>query len=397
MAISARVAQNMRSQSWIRQMFELYLQLREKYGPEKIYDLSLGNPILEPPEAFNRELLRLAENPPRGAHRYMPNGGYPETRAALAAHLAQHTGLPFTGSDVIMTCGAAGGLNILFKSLLDPGDEVIIFAPYFPEYCFYIDNHGGSIVVAATDGSFQPDLADLERKLTARTKVVLLNSPNNPTGAVYSRDLLKSIGELLGRAEARFGTRICLVSDEAYAKLTFDGIPQTYIYDLHPSSIVATSFSKDLSLPGERIGYVALSPTMPGRAELMDALTFSNRVLGFVNASALMQRVVQELLEETVDISFYQQRRDRIQQALIDLGYDTVKPQGAFYFFPRSPIPDDVAFIHPMQRYNVLIVPGSGFGAPGYFRISYSVEDWVLDGALAGFAAAAGELGLRRA
>jgi aspartate aminotransferase len=302
----------------------------------------------------------------------------------------------FGGGDVVMTCGAAGGLNIFFKSILEAGDEVIVFAPYFPEYMFYIDNHGGVPVVAGSDASFQPDIEDLERRITPRTRAVLVNSPNNPSGAVYPAEVWKAIGEVLGRAEARHGRQIYLVSDEAYAKLTFDGVKHAYVYAHHSSSVGVVSYSKDLSLPGERIGYVAVSPQCPDRGALVDALVFCNRVLGFVNAPALMQHLVRVLLDETVDVTWYQQRRDRLYEELTRLGFSIVKPQGAFYMYPQSPLSDDVAFIQEMQRYNVLVVPGSGFGTPGFFRISYSVDDRVLEGALKGFTQAAQRLGMKQ-
>ncbi|MBI4234553.1 MAG: pyridoxal phosphate-dependent aminotransferase [Chloroflexi bacterium] len=394
MGISSKVTRQMREQSWIRQMFEIGLALKREYGEEKVFDLSLGNPILEPPAAFQQELRRLAEHPLPGMHRYMPNAGYPETRAAVAAQLSRETGLAFTASEVVITCGAGGALNVIFKSILDPGEEVIVFAPYFPEYVFYVDNHGGLPRIAPCDGSFQPDLNALERLLTPRTKAVLVNSPNNPTGAVYSAEVLKGLGEVLSRAESRFGRQVFLVSDEPYARLLYDGLTYPSIYPYHLSSIVATSYSKDLSLPGERIGYIAVNPSSPGHGELVDALTFSNRVLGFVNAPALMQHVVRALQGASVDMGWYQRRRDYLYKHLTALGFSMVKPQGAFYMFPRCPMSDDVAFVREMQKQNVLVVPGSGFGTPGYFRISYCVEERVLVGAMEGFARVAKTLGL---
>lgn len=378
----------MEGQSWIRLMFETGIALKKQFGEENVFDLSLGNPLLEPPEAFRRELRRLAQSETLGTHRYMPNAGYPETRAAIAAQRSRDTGVPLTANDVIMTCGAAGGLNVVFKSILEPGDEVVVFAPYFPEYLFYIDNHQGVPVIAGSDSAFQPDLADLERRVTPRTRGVLVNSPNNPTGVVYGASVLMAIGEVIRRAEARFGAQIFLISDEPYAKLLYDDDPYAYIYEHHPSSIAVTSYSKDLSLPGERIGYIAIHPDCPGHKELMDAFTFCNRVLGFVNAPALMQHIVRALQGETIDVEWYRRRRDYLVRNLTGLGYAVVPPQGAFYLFPKSPSEDDVAFVRELQEHNVLVTPGTGFGAPGYFRISYSVEEWVLKGAMEGFAQA---------
>ena len=386
MAIARKVAEQMKGQSWIRLMFETGIALKKQFGEENVFDLSLGNPILEPPEAFKRELQRLASDSTPGVHRYMPNAGFMETRAAVAAQRALETGVPFTGADIIMTVGAAGALNVVFKSILEPGDEVIVFAPYFPEYLFYIDNHQGVPVIAQCDEFHQPDLADLARVLTPRTKAVLVNSPNNPTGAVYPNAAMRGIGEVLRTAEARFGTQVFLVSDEPYAKLLFDGIGYAYIHGAHTSTIGVTSYSKDLSLPGERIGYIAVPPDTPGHDDLMDGFTFSNRILGFVNAPAFMQRAIRALQGVAVDSGWYQQRRDVLCQRLIDLGFSLVVPQGAFYLFPKSPTPDDVAFVRQLQAQNVLVTPGSGFGAPGYFRISYSVPDRGIEGALKGFA-----------
>ncbi|MSQ11002.1 MAG: pyridoxal phosphate-dependent aminotransferase [Dehalococcoidia bacterium] len=394
MSIAAKVASQMQAQSWIRQMFEVGLALKAQHGARNVFDLSLGNPILEPPAAFYARLRQILDAPPPGGHRYMPNAGYPETRAAVAAQLAKDTGRPFAGSDVVMTIGAAGGLNVVFKSILDPGDEVVVLAPFFPEYLFYIDNHNGVPVIAETDDGFLPDAAALEAKLTARTKAVLLNSPNNPTGVVYPSAVLNAVGEVLARAEARFGHTIYLVSDEPYAKLLYDDASYPYVYQHHPASIGVVSYSKDLSLAGERIGYVAVNTDCPDKGPLMDALIFSNRVLGFVNAPALMQRAVEALQGVAVDTDWYKARRDRLYQGLFALGFDVVKPGGAFYLFPKSPIPNDVDFVQSLLGLQVLVVPGTGFGRPGYFRMSYSVENWVIDGALERISAASATLGL---
>jgi aspartate aminotransferase len=328
-------------------------------------------------------------------HRYMPNAGYVETRQAVAQSLSHETDLPFTAGEVVMTCGAAGALNVAFKAILDPGDEVVIFSPYFVEYCYYVDNHGGVPVIVPTDGeTFQPDLAALERALGPSTRAVLINSPNNPTGVVYGADVLRQIGELLRRNEARHGIETFLLSDEPYRKLLYDGLEYPHIFLHHPAAVVATSHSKDLALPGERIGYVAVSPRCQGRRELVDALVFCNRTLGFVNAPALMQHLVRALQGVTVDVGVYQRKRDYIYGQLVEMGYRVVRPQGAFYMFPRSPIEDDVAFVEALLEWNVLAVPGRGFGTPGHFRISYCLEDWTIEGALEGLRKAAKKHGL---
>jgi aspartate aminotransferase len=394
MAVSRKVAEQMREGSWIRRMFEAGIALKREHGERNVFDLSLGNPVMEPPAEVHRELIRLLEAPPPGLHRYMPNAGYPETRDAVAKGLAAETGLGFSGQDVLMTVGAGGALNVTMKALLDPGDEVLLLSPYFVEYVYYADNHGGVAVVSPCDDRFLPDLADLERKITPRTRAVIVNSPNNPTGVVYPARVLEALGALLARKERELGTEIFIVSDEPYRRIIYDDTPYPHVFPFHHASLVATSHSKDLALPGERIGYIAVNPAYAGKRELVDALIHCNRTLGFVSAPALMQRVVQLLQGVTVDVAQYRRKRDLLYGGLRALGFDVVEPGGAFYLFPKSPLADDVAFADVMQRHRVLVVPGRGFGAPGHFRLSYCVEDWTLDGALEGFRAAAKELGL---
>ena len=396
MSISLKIQQQMSQGSWVRRMFEEGIVLKQRYGEDKVFDLSLGNPIMEPPPEFRSELLKLAQDSPSGMHRYMPNAGYVETRAAVADELAKETGLGFTANEIVMTCGAGGGLNVVLKTLLDPGQGVIIFAPYFVEYVYYADNHGGTCTILATDEGFNPDLDGLEQSVTSSTRVVLINSPNNPTGVVYGAGLLEGLGRLLGKKEEEFGTEIFLVSDEPYRKLIYDGLEYPHVFPHHPRSLVVTSHSKDLALPGERIGYIAVNPDYEGRAELVDGLTFCNRTLGFVNAPALMQHIVSRLQGVSIDVGEYMRKRDFLYKTLIDMGYSMVKPQGAFYMFPKSPIEDDVAFVRELQTHNVLVVPGSGFGAPGYFRISYCVDDRTIKGSLEGFRAGARQFGLSR-
>ena len=370
------------------------IALKQQYGEDKVFDLSLGNPVVEPPPQFHQELRRLMESPIKGMHRYMPNAGYPETRDAVAAGLRAETGIPFSSGEIVMTCGAAGGLNVVLKTILNPDEEVVFFAPYFVEYGYYTDNHGGVPVIAPTDESFQPDLAALEGLITSRTKAVIINSPNNPSGAVYSPELLKGLGELLLRKEAQHGTEIFLISDEPYRRIIYDGLTYPQVFLQYENSIVVHSHAKDLALPGERIGYIAVNPAYEARAELVDGLTLCNRILGFVNAPALMQHAIRALQGVSVDATDYQRKRDYLYCRLTEMGYSIFKPQGAFYLFPRSPSEDDVAFVAELQRWNVLTVPGRGFGSPGYFRISYCLEDRVLEGAMEGFAEAAKKFGL---
>lgn len=369
-------------------MFEEGIALKQRYGAENVFDLSLGNPVMQPPAEFFAELRRIAADPPPGIHRYMPNAGYAETRAAVAAELARETGIGFGADDVVMTCGTGGALNVVMRTLLDPGDEVIIFAPFFVEYHFYADNHGASCRVVPPDENFLPDMQAFRDAFSERTRAVLINSPNNPTGVLYGAALLDELCEIIRQKEAEYGGEIYLVSDEPYRKLLFDGLEYPHIFHHHIRSIVATSHSKDLALPGERIGYIAAHPEYEGRAELMDGLVFCNRILGFVNAPALMQHIVRALQSVSVDVGEYEAKRDFLYDNLTRMGYSLVKPQGAFYMFPASPNSDDVAFTAELQERNVLVVPGSGFGLPGYFRISYCVDDRTLRGSLNGFEAA---------
>jgi len=397
MAVSAKIHGFMEQGGWIRKMFEMGIALKEQYGEENVFDLSLGNPVVEPPEEFHQELLRLAENPIKGMHRYMPNNGYPGTRQAVADGLKTETGMAFTAADIVMTCGAAAAINVVLKTILNPGQEVIILSPYFVEYGYYIDNHGGTAVIVATDESFQPDLKAIEGAINERTRAIIINSPNNPSGVVYPRELLAALGELLAHSEKKHGGEIYLISDEPYRRIIYDGLSYPQVFPHHLNTIVVNSHAKDLALPGERIGYMAVNPDCPDKAELADGLTFCNRMLGFVNAPALMQHVVRALQGVTVNPLDYQRKRDFLYSRLTQMGYTVTHPQGAFYLFPESPVDDDVAFVDALQNWNVLTVPGRGFGTPGYFRISYCVEDKVLEGAMYGFAKAAEEFGLQGA
>lgn len=367
-------------------MFEEGIALKRQHGADRVFDLSLGNPILEPPSEFRTELMRIAQDETPGTHRYMPNGGFPETRAAVAAALHADSGIAFTAADVIMTCGAGGAMNVILKALLDPGDEVVVIAPYFPEYVFYIDNQGGKTKIAGSTDGFQPDAESIAAAITPRTRAVIVNSPNNPTGIVYDGETLGEIGRVVQEAERRLGTEIYLISDEPYRKLIYSGEPYPFVFPHHVRTVVATSHSKDLGLAGERIGYIAANPADPSRADLIDAVTFANRTLGFVNAPAIAQRIVARIQGASVDIDVYRKKRDFLYTELTGIGYQLVKPDGAFYMFPRSPMPDDRAFVALLQSRLVLVVPGTGFGTPGYFRLSYCVDDRTLEGSIAGFA-----------
>jgi len=376
-------------------MFEEGEKLRKVHGPENVYDFTLGNPNIEPPEPFRQELKRLAENPVPGMHRYMPNAGYPETRRAVAEVLSSESGLNFNEINVVMTVGAGGALNVVLKTLLDPGDEVLILAPFFVEYKFYIDNHGGIFKEVSTTTDFQLDIEAIEKAIGPRTKAIILNSPNNPTGVIYDAASLARLGALLKTKEAELGTELYVISDEPYAKISYEGITVPNVFRYIDNSIVVTSHSKDLALPGERIGYLAVSPKVRDLALVMEGMTFANRTLGFVNAPALMQRLITNLQRESVNIAEYQEKRDILYGNLTGMGFEMVRPAGAFYLFPKSPVPDDVAFVKTAQKYNLLLVPGSGFGKPGYFRISYCIDTRIIMNSLPAFRKLAKEYGLK--
>jgi len=371
--------------SWIRKMFEQGIELREIHGEQNVFDLSLGNPLLEPPPEFKTELQRLIDEEVPGTHRYMPQAGFPEVRAKVAEVLAEESGTAFTGSEILMTVGAAGGINTILRSILDEDDEVVLIAPFFGEYVFYVEHQTGVSKIATCDENWLPDIASLEATIGPRTRAVIINSPNNPTGVIYPAESIAAVAAAIQRAEEKYGTEIYLISDEPYRKLIYTDATYPFIFEHHPRSIVATSHSKDLGLAGERIGYVAVNPNDPGKADLLDALNFSLRTLGFVNAPALMQRVVAGMQRASVDIDIYRKKRDLLYGSLTKIGYECVQPDGAFFVFPKSPIPNDTEFVAELQKELVLVVPGVGFGTPGFFRASYCVDDWVIEGSIDGF------------
>jgi aspartate aminotransferase len=385
MAIAEKIKTYMEKSSWIRKMFEEGASLKAQHGADKVFDFSLGNPNLEPPKAVHRALSGLLQQSPIGLHAYMANAGYPETRKAVADYLSLEHQLPFSENDIIMTCGAAGALNVILKALLNPGEELIVLAPYFVEYLFYTENFQGVPRVVPTTPDFSLDLKAIEQALNPKTKAILINSPNNPTGRVYDENSLRQLGELLESYARDKGQRVYLIGDEPYRKIVYDQVQVPSIFQAYRSSTIVTSYSKDLSLPGERIGYLAVHPQSPDREELMAAATFANRVLGFVNAPALMQRILPALQGLTVDISQYQKKRDVFFDGLTKIGYHLTKPEGAFYLFPQSPIPDEVAFVQALQEELILTVPGRGFGTPGHFRIAYCVADKTIENSLPGF------------
>jgi len=392
--MSENIRESMAEGSWIRRMFEEGNVLREQHGAENVFDLSIGNPVVEPPPQFHRELKKLADSPVPGMHRYMPNAGYPETRAAVARQFSQETGLTFGADDIIMSCGAAGGCNVFLRTVLNPGDEVILFAPYFMEHANYVANYGGVSRILATDEQFLPKLDAFEEAIGPKTKALVINSPNNPTGIVYSEDVLRAIGGVLRKKEAEFETTIYLLSDEAYRKLVYDGAEFPFPLHYHPNTISVTSHSKDLALPGERIGYIAVHPDCAHRDDLLSGMVFCTRTLGFVNAPALMQHLLSNLQGVSVSVPDYERKRDFLYGSLVEMGYSVIRPQGAFYLFPETPVTDDVAFVKELQDLLVLTVPGRGFGGPGHIRISYCVDDRTLEGSLDGFRKVARKHGL---
>ena len=364
--IGKKVADQMPEGSWIRRMFEAGITLKREHGERNVFDLSLGNPVVEPPAEVHREMLRLLQAPPAGMHRYMPNAGYAETREAVAKQITAETGLPFASQDVLMTCGAAGALNVTMKALLDPGDEVLTVAPFFAEYVFYVENHGGRLVVVPPKPDLTPDVAKLESAITPRTRAVLVNSPNNPSGVIYPASTFVELEAALERA----ARPIVLISDEPYRALVFDDVVPPEVPPLVTRSVIATSWSKSLAIPGERIGYLAFSPRMPEATELFEACTFTSRVLGYVNAPALWQWVVAEVGDQVIDVAPYREKRDLMYEGLMRIGYQCVKPQGALYMFPRIDakrfnIHDDQKLVLDLLlQEKVLLVQGSAFNWP---------------------------------
>jgi len=379
MAISKSITELMKSSSWIRAMFEESEKLKKEFGPENIFDFTLGNPIAEPPKALKEELAKLCSSDMIGMHRYMTNSGYEEVRAQIAEFYREKNGLDFTANNIIMTVGAAGGINVAMKALLDPGDEVIVPCPYFVEFRFYITNHGGVMKLVDVKDDFHLDIEKIRAAITEKTRAIIVNSPHNPTGVVYNEKELRELAALLMERK-RKGHRIVIVSDEAYRKIIYDNTEFPDMFKLYDDTITVTSHSKDLALPGERIGYIAISPLLKNVKTFIDAAIFANRILGFINAPAIMQRLVGRFQKNSVDIMDYQKKRDAIYEILVDAGFEVTKPLGAFYIFPKSPIADDIKFVRTLQKHHVLGVPGIGFGKGGYFRLAYCVEMDVIEG-----------------
>jgi len=385
MTIAKKIDGFITKSSWIRKMFEEGARLKAQHGAEKVFDFSLGNPNLPPPEKFAEVLRDTVDACGLGDHCYMPNTGYPQVCRSIAEYLTEEQQVAVSEKDIIMTCGAAGALNVILKALLDPGDEVLTPTPCFVEYGFYADNHGGVLTTAPTKPDFSLDLEAMAAAITPRTKVVLINSPNNPTGQIYSRESLEGLASVMSEKSRELGHVIYLVSDEPYRKIVYDDAVVPSIFAVYADSVIATSYSKDISIPGERLGFLAVNPKAAHLQQLMGGMALANRILGFVNAPALMQRVVSCLQGLSVDIDLYDRKRRLLCDGLADAGYDFVTPPGAFYLFPRTPIDDDVAFVRDLQEELILAVPGSGFKGPGHFRLAFCVSDETIEGALPGF------------
>ena len=385
MTISKKIGEMMERSSWIRRMFDEGTKLKEKLGADNVFDFTLGNPVGEPPVRAEKELERLVTRPTTGSHRYMPNAGLPDARAMIAAYLSRRSNLPFGAENVIMTVGAGGALNVIIKALCDPGDEIVTIAPYFAEYTFYADNHQAKLIITESDEWFQPVAENIEKAFTDKMRIVLLNSPNNPTGAVYPMDKLAKVAEAVERHSKKTGRPVYIVMDEPYRKLVYEGVEVPDVFAVSRRVIVATSHSKDLNLPGERIGYIAIHPEIEGVGKIFDAMTLANRILGFVNAPALFQRLVASLQDIQPDMGVYAQNRRILVNGLKDIGYSVIPPDGGFYIFAKSPIKDDVKFVDILKKRNVLVVPGTGFGRGGYFRIAFCCSPEQCERSLPGF------------
>ena len=388
--LSGGVQAHQVNSSYIRRMFEQGEELKKKLGSDKVFDFSLGNPDAEPPKSVIETYIRYVNGAYAGLHRYMNNAGFIDVRDKIAKHITKNSNVAMPASNVIMTVGAAGALNVLLKTILNPGDEVVALAPYFMEYNFYVDNYLGKLVPVKTqEGTFMPDLDEIEKHICEKTKAIILNSPNNPTGIVYSAESLDGIERLLKKCEKKYGITIFVISDEPYVKIAYDGIKIPNVLDHFENAVIINSFSKSLSLSGERIGYAAASSRISCAGDLMSGMVFCNRVLGFVNAPALAQFVVAENLDASVDVDAYREKRDLLYDILTQAGFECNKPQGAFYLFPKIMGNDEETFKDKALKHNILIVPG--FGVRGHFRAVYCVDINTIRNSRAAFMALAAE------
>lgn len=394
--VSKKIQEALKGSSAIRAMFVEGKELAAKVGKENVYDFSLGNPATPAPEAVNQAIRDLlSEEDMLTLHGYMDNSGYEDVREAVAQNLNKRFGTAFDYHNVIMTVGAAGGLNIIFKTILDPEDEVVVFAPFFGEYKSYVANFDARIVIVEPDyETFQPDLKQFEEKITAKTKAVIVNTPNNPTGVIYHQDTMEQIGAILAKKEAEYQHEIYLVSDEPYRELVYDGNKEDFLTKYHKNTLVGYSFSKSLSLPGERIGYVVVPNEVTDAETVISGINVSNRTLGFVNAPSLLQKAVARCLDEKTNIDFYDENRIMLYEGLTKLGFTCIKPEGAFYLWVKSPVAKEEEFVAAGKKYNIIMVKGSAFGCPGYVRLAYCVSHETVQNSLQAFAKVAEEFKL---
>lgn len=371
---STKITGNLKKASFIRAMFEQGNKLKQIHGVENVYDFSIGNPEVEPPEQVVTAIKEIANDKEPGIHRYMSNAGYDFVKQFVADGLSKRCDMEIPSDNICMVCGAAAGLNVVFKSILNPGDEVIIFAPFFAEYKFYIENAGGVPVVIETDEEFDIDIENFEAALKPSIKAILINSPNNPSGVIYGEEKLKAMAEIIEKKQKQYDNGIILISDEPYNEIIYTDNRPPEVLTIFDNAIVVNSYSKSLAIPGERIGYIAISPRMKNCELLMKALVFCNRTLGFVNAPAIAQRIVAKAGNASVDIEIYRQRMERLYNHLVSLGFECKKPDGAFYLFVKSPTQDEMDFLETALKYNVLVVPGTGFGRKGYFRLAFCID-----------------------
>ena len=374
--IAEKMIPFVQNNSAIRTMFEEGNRLKKKYGEDKVFDFSLGNPSVPAPDCVREAIIDLVNNEePTALHGYMNNAGFEDVRETIAQSLNRRFGTAFSAKNLIMTVGAASGLNVILKTILNPGDEVVVFAPYFLEYGAYIKNYDGKIVEISPDTeTFQPNLQELKEKITARTKAVIVNTPHNPTGVIYSEETIRTLAGILEEKQREYGRVICLISDEPYRELAYDGAEVPYLTQYYKNTVVGYSYSKSLSLPGERIGYLVIPDEMEDSETVITAAGIANRILGSVNAPSLMQKVIARCVDAEVDVAAYDKNRKALYQGLTDCGFQCVKPEGAFYLFVKSPIPDEKEFCEAGKKYNILMVPGSSFACPGYVRLAYCVS-----------------------
>lgn len=391
--ISDKMVSFVKNSSVIRAMFEEGNRLASIYGPENVYDFSLGNPNVPAPEAVKTSIKELLEEEsPMTLHGYMSNIGFEDVRQAIADSINEKEGTQFDAGNIIMTVGAAGGLNVILKTLLNPGDEVIAFAPFFGEYRAYTQNYDGTLVVISPNTeTFQPNLTEFEEKITGKTKAVIVNSPNNPTGVIYSEETLEKMADILRKKQQELGTDIYLISDEPYRELVYTDTKVPYLTKYYENTIVGYSYSKSLSLPGERIGYLVIPREVKDYPDVFAAAGVATRILGFVNAPSLLQKVVAKCLNEKTDIGYYARNRETLYYGLKDLGFTCILPEGAFYLFVKSPVADEKEFCEAAKKYNILLVPGSTFACPGYVRIAYCTSYETIVNSLPKFAELAKE------